>query len=265
MQVPRWRNVLILKNTLIPAISQSNKTIIASIHSTPVSCDRWNSKGKSGTPKSEQPSKNHVRFAVRQKRADTKKALKHLLFNSKCSGPSQVEKLWNFGAEDRTTTTANRKMHAKSRGQNANRSGHSAQTKRKFRNSDSDSDLDDSESAFRAKFGNKWYTWSFDGSRSTHRSERTESPHWTWRNTREERGPKFEEEEPPVMVGSCSDRRTLGLPPSGPLQIEQVKTAFRVSALKWHPDRHEGDSQAVAAEKFKLCVSAYNSLCSGLS
>ncbi|CAL1379866.1 unnamed protein product [Linum trigynum] len=59
---------------------------------------------------------------------------------------------------------------------------------------------------------------------------------------------------------------TLGLPLSGPLEIEEVKNAFRESALKWHPDRsHQGDSQVAAAEKFKLCVSAYKSLSSALS
>ncbi|CAI0428229.1 unnamed protein product [Linum tenue] len=42
-------------------------------------------------------------------------------------------------------------------------------------------------------------------------------------------------------------RSTLGLPLSGPLEIEEVKNEFRESALKWHPDRsHQGDSQAAA-------------------
>ncbi|CAN1169444.1 hypothetical protein LINPERPRIM_LOCUS19811 [Linum perenne] len=252
MQLPRWRNVLILKNSLIPALSQS-KITTASIHSTPGLCGRWSNNGKS----------NHVRFAVRQKRADTKKALKHLLFNNGSSGLSQDERLWNFGAEDRNTT--DRKRHPKS----ANRRSHSAQPKRKFRRRDScdEADSDDPESTFQAKFGNKWYTWSFNS--STSRGSKSESTHWTWRNLNdEERGnakPESDEEEPPIVIGSCSDRRTLGLPLSGPLQIEEVKTAFRVSALKWHPDRHEGPSQAMAAEKFKLCVAAYKSLCSVLS
>jgi len=35
---------------------------------------------------------------------------------------------------------------------------------------------------------------------------------------------------------------------------------FRASALKWHPDKHQGDSQTMASEKFKSCVEAYKSL-----
>ncbi|CAN1169442.1 hypothetical protein LINPERPRIM_LOCUS19811 [Linum perenne] len=196
MQLPRWRNVLILKNSLIPALSQS-KITTASIHSTPGLCGRWSNNGKS--------------------------------VNNDILKPYTG----------------------------------------KFRRRDScdEADSDDPESTFQAKFGNKWYTWSFNS--STSRGSKSESTHWTWRNLNdEERGnakPESDEEEPPIVIGSCSDRRTLGLPLSGPLQIEEVKTAFRVSALKWHPDRHEGPSQAMAAEKFKLCVAAYKSLCSVLS
>ncbi|KAJ6761505.1 CHAPERONE DNAJ-DOMAIN SUPERFAMILY PROTEIN [Salix koriyanagi] len=66
-------------------------------------------------------------------------------------------------------------------------------------------------------------------------------------------------------VGSHSDRTILGLPLTGPLKIEDVKNAFRLSALKWHPDKHQGASQAAAGERFKLCVDAYKSLCDALA
>ncbi|KAK9949966.1 hypothetical protein M0R45_005473 [Rubus argutus] len=49
------------------------------------------------------------------------------------------------------------------------------------------------------------------------------------------------------------------------LKTEDVKKAFHLSALKWHPDKHQGPSQEMAAEKFKLCVNAYSSLCNALS
>ncbi|KAJ8551637.1 hypothetical protein K7X08_021652 [Anisodus acutangulus] len=65
-----------------------------------------------------------------------------------------------------------------------------------------------------------------------------------------------------ATFGSYSERAILGLPPRGPLKIEDVKNAFRLSALKWHPDKHQGPSQAAAEEKFKSCVTAYKSLCS---
>ncbi|KAL1293276.1 hypothetical protein AAHE18_19G061500 [Arachis hypogaea] len=68
-----------------------------------------------------------------------------------------------------------------------------------------------------------------------------------------------------ARFGSSSDRTILGLPATGPLKIEDVKNAFRLSALKWHPDKHQGPSQAMAEEKFKLCVNAYKSLCNALS
>ncbi|CAL1409220.1 unnamed protein product [Linum trigynum] len=256
MQVPRWRNLFILKNNLIPAFSQSNLNTpsVASIHSTATSCDRSKNKGKT----------DHVRFAVRQKRADTKKALKHLLFSNGASPPRQEERLWNFGAEDRNT--ADKKRHPNSSSQHKSRRGHSARMKRKFRKDTFPDDSDDPESMFQAKFGNKWYTWSFNQGFASQRSN-TESTHWTWRRS-QECGNASEPEsdgESPIAVGSFSDRRTLGLPLSGPLDIEEVKNAFRESALKWHPDRHQGSSQAMAAEKFKLCVSAYKSLCSALS
>ncbi|KAJ6744409.1 CHAPERONE DNAJ-DOMAIN SUPERFAMILY PROTEIN-RELATED [Salix purpurea] len=41
--------------------------------------------------------------------------------------------------------------------------------------------------------------------------------------------------------------------------------SFRLSALKWHPDKHQGASQAAAGERFKLCVDAYKSLCDALA
>ncbi|CAI0428227.1 unnamed protein product [Linum tenue] len=198
MQVPKWRNVLIVKNYLIPALSQSNlnTSSVASIHSTATSCDRSKNKGKTVS-----------------------------------SWKLQVPGFY-----------------------------------RKFRRDTSGEDSDDPESMFQAKFGNKWYTWSFHQGFASQRSN-TESAHWTWKRS-QECGNASEPEsdrESPIVVGSFSDRRTLGLPLSGPLEIEEVKNAFRESALKWHPDRHQVYSQATAAEKFKLCVSAYKSLCSALS
>lgn len=66
-------------------------------------------------------------------------------------------------------------------------------------------------------------------------------------------------------IGAVSDRIALGLAPSGPLTLEDVKQAFRMSALKWHPDRNEGPSKVLAEEKFKRCGAAYKSLCDAFS
>ncbi|KAL5719482.1 hypothetical protein ACHQM5_012252 [Ranunculus cassubicifolius] len=62
----------------------------------------------------------------------------------------------------------------------------------------------------------------------------------------------------------ASDRRTLGLEAFGPLNLQDVKTAYRACALKWHPDRHQGSDKANAEEKFKKCSAAYQSLCDNL-
>ncbi|XP_057783022.1 uncharacterized protein LOC131000895 [Salvia miltiorrhiza] len=65
--------------------------------------------------------------------------------------------------------------------------------------------------------------------------------------------------------GLRTDRLALGLSPAGPLKIDDVKSAYRACALKWHPDRHQGSSKVVAEEKFKVCSAAYQSLCDKLA
>ncbi|KAL0343128.1 UNVERIFIED_CONTAM: hypothetical protein Sangu_1200200 [Sesamum angustifolium] len=45
------------------------------------------------------------------------------------------------------------------------------------------------------------------------------------------------------ILGTYADKKILGLPTAGPLKIEDVKAAFRLSALKWHPDKHQGSSR----------------------
>ncbi|KAL5719477.1 hypothetical protein ACHQM5_012247 [Ranunculus cassubicifolius] len=62
----------------------------------------------------------------------------------------------------------------------------------------------------------------------------------------------------------ASDRCTLGLEAFGPLNLQDVKTAYRACALKWHPDRHQGSDKANAEETFKKCSAAYQSLCDNL-
>ncbi|KAG5395683.1 hypothetical protein IGI04_017497 [Brassica rapa subsp. trilocularis] len=63
----------------------------------------------------------------------------------------------------------------------------------------------------------------------------------------------------------ASHRQALGLSPSGPLNLKEVKNAFRTCALKWHPDRHQGSTKEAAEAKFKLCSVAYESLCEKLA
>lgn len=98
---------------------------------------------------------------------------------------------------------------------------------------------DDPETVFQATFGNRWYTWSVDPRYSS--SDFNTSAGFEWRKQRvnssweEHRARKWsfidEEEEfkqeeiITSSVGSSSDRTLLGLPPRGPLKLEEVKTA----------------------------------------
>ncbi|KAI4378472.1 hypothetical protein MLD38_015949 [Melastoma candidum] len=135
-----------------------------------------------------------------------------------------------------------------------------------------DNDDSDVETIFKSAFsGDKFFHWSFI---------RDEDPHW-WGNSRNHsrRYQRFEyqrafcdddydsspESDAVGSSSSTSDRLALGLKASGPLKIDDVKNAYRSCALKWHPDRHQGSSKAVAEEKFKICSAAYQSLCDKLA
>ncbi|KAA8531005.1 hypothetical protein F0562_005705 [Nyssa sinensis] len=277
MQVlPRWRNVLILKTSLIPTPSTSTSTSsshLASFHSTPTSLEKWKNKWDSDVGRGQQPSKNFIRYATRQKRADAKKALKGLLFNSgsSISFQGEVPSSWDAPEAD-LSDSSNKKGRSKTSARRACKT-HQKRMKRKFRRESFFEDFDEHpERVFQATFGNRWYTWSFKPweepsfQNSAAGFEWREHSNWTNSRNREwETTSETESDDEPTVVGSCSDRTILGLPQKGPLKIEDVKNAFRISALKWHPDRHQGPSQTMAEERFKLCVNAYNSLCNALS
>uniref|UniRef100_A0A5B7C5F7 J domain-containing protein n=1 Tax=Davidia involucrata TaxID=16924 RepID=A0A5B7C5F7_DAVIN len=275
--VPRWRNVLILKNSFIPPPS----THLASFHSTPTSFEKWKNKWNLDVGRGQQPSKNYVKYATRQKRSDAKKALKDLLFNSGSSTISFQGKVptWNTDGtsswdapEADHSDSSDKKGRSKSSTHRASKA-HQKRRKRKFRRESSFEDFDEHpETIFQATFGNRCYSWSFKSweqpsfQSSTTGFEWREHLNWTnSRNKEWETTSETESDDESTVVGSCSDRAILGLHPKGPLKIEDVKNAFRLSALKWHPDRHQGPSQATAEDKFKLCVNAYNSLCNELS
>ncbi|KAK7316980.1 hypothetical protein RJT34_00835 [Clitoria ternatea] len=239
MQISRWRNLLSFNTHAIPS---------SAFHSSPCSCQKWKTHFNSDIRGGQQPSKtlneivkppaflnwrksfaalqrfnwslfpatydewfacvrldcttmNQIKYITRQKRADAKKALNSLLYNSGSSKFSFEEK-----SEEKVSV---RILMAK-------RSMYSRQ---------------------------HLVTDGIPGPLGIGRVLLLNIPH----------------------LGSGSDRTILGLPPTGPLKIEDVKNAFRLSALKWHPDKHQGPSQAIAEEKFKLCVNAYKTLCNALS
>ncbi|XP_075474590.1 uncharacterized protein LOC142505490 [Primulina tabacum] len=141
--------------------------------------------------------------------------------------------------------------------------------RRGFEFCDGDDDVE-FESIFHSAFGgNRYFYWSFTtddepqfrnstGYSSNYRSSRR------WRHRFDEEYDSSSESEEPV-ADITSDRLALGLSASGPLNLEDVKNAYRTSALKWHPDRHQGSDKIVAEQKFKSCSAAYQSLCDKLA
>ncbi|KAJ9558233.1 hypothetical protein OSB04_012847 [Centaurea solstitialis] len=111
---------------------------------------------------------------------------------------------------------------------------------------------DDPGMHFQATFGNRWYSWSFKSWEESFSQSRTNGFEWRedsygtnnnrnkWRTASDD---EESDDDNSYAVGSHSDRITLGLPTNGPLNIDEVKIAFRLSALKWHPDKHQGPSQ----------------------
>ncbi|KAJ0971981.1 hypothetical protein J5N97_019940 [Dioscorea zingiberensis] len=276
MQALGWKGGVILRNT-----ASIQCTLFAAFHSTPISLSKWKTKWKNQDEGgNKKPSKTYARYAVRLKRADTKKALKDFLLYGK---PSNL-----FQDEDLTCSTKS-KIESKPCDDNCLRSKNSGKSKPSSNSSDSwkakqrkgkrshdkwsygyDDDFGHREANFQASFGgHRSFTWSFPAWENFRFENSTSGFEWKDEAKWEKIKKKFLnesdlEEEESSDVGSHTDRVALGLPATGSLKLADVKTAFRTSALKWHPDKHQGPSQAVAAEKFKQCVDAYNSLCNTL-
>ncbi|CAL0327575.1 unnamed protein product [Lupinus luteus] len=268
----RWRNLVSIKTYMI-----QSSTHFSAFHSTPSSCDKWKSKWNNpDIGEAQQPSKNHFKYVVRQKRADAKKALKSLLYNSGSSKSSFVDKETKWKFEGNSNWYGDRDDHSnshsnKSRPKSGQRFGGKPQkkAKRKIRRESFTEEIDGHpEQVFHATFGNRWYTWSFNNMKEPSSEHSTSGFEWKQHSSRTNKwksASDIESDDDSCYVGSSSDRTILGLPPTGPLKIEDVKNAFRLSALKWHPDKHQGPSQAMAEEKFKVCVNAYKTLCNALS
>lgn len=87
------------------------------------------------------------------------------------------------------------------------------------------------ETIFEATFGNRRYSWSFMSRNDSSFHSSTTGFEWREHCSRsnnkkwdaESEGDDSEDES--CVVGSFSDRKILGLPPSGTLKIEDVKIA----------------------------------------
>ncbi|XP_015070718.1 uncharacterized protein LOC107015067 isoform X1 [Solanum pennellii] len=121
------------------------------------------------------------------------------------------------------------------------------------------------ETFFSSTFGgNRYYHWSFINEEPQWRnsSNCSNSRQWNWRHQYSDYDESTDSENSESDLSS--ERLTLGLNAFGPLNLEDIKNAYRVCALKWHPDRHQGSSKVVAEEKFKACSAAYQCLCDKL-
>ncbi|KAB5520785.1 hypothetical protein DKX38_025104 [Salix brachista] len=214
---------------------------------------------------SQQPSKAYIRYSIRQKPSAAKRALQGLLYNSGVSRSSfqHIEPIQSFDAKP---SVGSIKKKLKANAQRAKKY-HQDRMRSKLRRESFSDDFGDPETISRATFGNKRYMRSNKSFRSEPSGFEWREP-LKWKNRRYKGWDATSETEYDntlYSVGSHSDRTVLGLPPTGPLKIEDVKNAFRLSALKWHPDKHQDASLAVAEEKFKLCVNAYKSICDALA
>ncbi|XP_072989252.1 uncharacterized protein [Typha latifolia] len=126
------------------------------------------------------------------------------------------------------------------------------------------SDDDEVETIFRSAFGGERFSyWSFSSSEKFR--WRTSSSHAYSKSSSNWRYETDEETDTRSQSELTSERQALGLSVSGPLKLDDVKSAYRVCALRWHPDRHNGSSKIEAEEKFKHCSAAYKTLCDRLA
>ncbi|PUZ63620.1 hypothetical protein GQ55_3G082600 [Panicum hallii var. hallii] len=181
----------------------------------------------------------HIRFAVHEKRRDAKSALKNILLNGSPyqeSSNKQMRKQKGSGKPNVQRSYPGKNPYGKNK-----------------------------HTPYGTFGGKKSFTWYWPGEND----ELGSSPSgFQWRDESQSAKSRkrflnesdVDEEEESVHDDLRSYRISLGLPLLGPLKLEHIKAAFRASALKWHPDKHQGPSQAEAEEKFRRCVEAYNVL-----
>ncbi|XP_051126972.1 uncharacterized protein LOC127248590 [Andrographis paniculata] len=251
----RWRNVFTLNNTIAESakIGIATTAHLASFHSTGAVLEKWKNKFNFEVRGDRQSSKTYVRYVVRQKRADTKKALKSILYNGGCSA-SKTESFSRIEADFAD------QLNKKSRAKSARQAKKACQKKLHRRRRRED---EDDERIFHGTFGKGGFNWTFRPSEMGFNW--TKSSGWNYSRFHAQDCRSRIEYDNSCTIGTYADRKILGLPISGALKMEDVKTAFRSAALKWHPDKHQGPLQASAEDKFKQCAEAYKSLCNALS
>ncbi|CAM0901560.1 unnamed protein product [Alopecurus aequalis] len=249
----------------------------ASFHSTPVAHAKWKAKWDCKNEHGERKlSKKYERYVVRQKRAEGKKALKDYLLFGKSTPHLQDGSIGSFADSHGTprfqTFRKRPQDHSSAKsGQGVHHQRKNKRDKAKFYNFFYETRYVNPENIFETMFGeDRGFTWSNMSWEGFHFRDSSSGFRRAGESRRQRVASDSEDESDDedigetAGVGSHAHRATLGLPTCGPLTLDDVKTAFRASALRWHPDKHPGSSQAVAEEKFKVCVNAYNSLCTVL-
>lgn len=254
----------------------------AFIHSTAPSQAKWKNKWGSEAHSRKDPSKEYGKYSKRVKRAEAKRILRGLhsmnmsakvLFQEGVSSwDAWRKKNGKTLINENNSKGHNNQAHMKKRIRQKASINRSSQTtervkdyKRRMRKSKGPrfhwDDDDRDERVFQAAFGGRKFYWiSGDWNELRWRT----SWEFNWRG-RKNYSENYASDDEAPSIGSVSDRIALGLAPNGPLTLEDVKQAFRMSALKWHPDRNEGPSKVIAEEKFKRCGAAYKSLCNAFS
>ncbi|PIA41122.1 hypothetical protein AQUCO_02300134v1 [Aquilegia coerulea] len=280
MQIPKLKTIFILRNSISLAASSSSSSSYWScqcqyvyFHSTAPSFAKLKKKWDLDSDRISKSSKNWARYAMRQKRADAKKALKDFVLNGCSNLPFEdVCSTWHtdqtscWDVDEADFFHGSRKKSRSKKSRRSSRAGKGMPSWEDFY-----ADFEEHpETIFREAFGNKYNSWWWQEpyfQRTSAECEWRNQSNWTRdkRRVRDSTSESDKDEKKSCNIGSSSDRKTLGLSLTGPLKIEDVKSAFRSCALKWHPDKHQGPSQAMAGEKFKKCVDAYETLCNALS
>ncbi|KAJ0028416.1 hypothetical protein Pint_36413 [Pistacia integerrima] len=137
------------------------------------------------------------------------------------------------------------------RSKNGGNQGHQYWDKRGFQFCEDGGEIDvDVEKILGSVFGkSRCFFWSFIHEENTKRRS-SSSYYYEYTNSRNWRARIEEEYESSTESDNldsdmASDRQALGLSAYGPLKLEEVKTAYRACALKWHPDRHQGSSKVL--------------------
>ncbi|CDP10142.1 unnamed protein product [Coffea canephora] len=261
---------------LINSGASSFQRKVSYIHSTPILERKRRTHWDSGGGYSRGSSRSHrePRFSSYSRR-NRKLHSKQDLLHNVSSFAEHLFQSWKFDDfDDNHNPFASRSSswfrqdfngNRSKKGNSRNKGQQAWNTRFQFFVDDDDFDV---ETIFKSALGGNKYTYySFIDEepqwRGSFGRSNNHRHYWNWGRQDEEEDSSSSESDS-LESDLTSDRLALGLSSSGPLSLTDVKNAYRVCALKWHPDRHHGPHKAAAEEKFKLCSAAYQSLCDKL-